>query len=78
MALFQLENYQAALLSFNKALEQKPDFYEALFNNALVEEKLKLYSDARTDWELFIKSSSDPRWQEEARQNLDLLNQTVR
>jgi tetratricopeptide (TPR) repeat protein len=78
VALFQLENYQAALSSFNKALEKNPDYYEALFNKALVEEKLKLYTDARADWELFIKSSPDPKWREEAQQNLDLLKQTVR
>ena len=78
VALFELENYQAALAAFNKALEKKPDFYEALFNKALVEEKLKLYSDAIRDWESFIKSTPDSKWREEAQQNLDLLKQTVR
>ena len=78
VALFQLENYQAAISSFNKALEKKPDLYEALFNRALAEEKLKLDAEAMADWELFIESSHDAKWKIEAQQNLDLLKNTAR
>jgi tetratricopeptide (TPR) repeat protein len=78
VALFELENYQAALNSFKKALEKNSKYHEALFNKALVEEKLKLYSEAKADWELFITTSPDPKWREEAQQNLELLKQTVR
>jgi tetratricopeptide (TPR) repeat protein len=78
VALFQLENYQAALNSFNKALEKNKNYHEALFNKAVVEERLRLYSEAKADWELFIKSSPDSKWRDEAQQNLDLLKQTVR
>ena len=70
VALFQLENYQAALNSFSRALEKKPDFYEALFNQALAEERLKSYSDARRDWEAFIKASTDAKWKAEAQRHL--------
>ena len=70
VAWFQLGNYEAALASFTRALERKPDLYEALFNTALTEEKLKSYSDARRDWETFIRVSPDARWRAEAQQHL--------
>ncbi len=70
VALFQLGNYQAALNSFTKALEKKPDSFEALFNLALAEERLKSYSDARRDWETFIKVSPDAKWKAEAQRHL--------
>jgi tetratricopeptide (TPR) repeat protein len=70
VALFQLENYQAALHSFTRALEKRPDFHEALFNLALTEERLKSYSDATRDWETFIRVSPDARWKAEAQRHL--------
>ncbi|HEV8486899.1 MAG TPA: tetratricopeptide repeat protein [Blastocatellia bacterium] len=70
VALFQLGNYEAALTSFTKALEKKPDFYEALFNLALAEERLKSNADARRDFETFIKVSPDAKWTAEAQRHL--------
>ena len=70
VALFQLGNYQVALASFTRALEKKPDFYEALFNLALAEERLNSNSDARRDFEKFIKMSPDARWNAEAQRHV--------
>ena len=70
VALFQLGNFQAAQNSFARALEKKPGYDHALFNLALAEERLNSHSDAKRDWEAFIKVSRDARWKAEAQRHL--------
>jgi tetratricopeptide (TPR) repeat protein len=74
VALFQLQNYKEAATNFGHALEEKPDYAEALFNRALAEERLHLYSDARQSWQQFINLSSDAGWKDEAERRLSFLS----
>jgi tetratricopeptide (TPR) repeat protein len=73
VAQFQLANYDDSIANFDKALEQKPDYFEALFNRALAEEGAGRDADARRDWRQFINSSNDPEWKAEAESHLNLL-----
>ena len=73
VAQFQLANYKEAIENFGKALGQKPDYPEALFNKALAEERAGRHEDAKRDWQQFINQSSDPSWKREAADHLDLL-----
>ena len=70
VALFQLENFQAALNSFTRALEKRPGYDQALFNLALTEERLNSSVDAKRDWEAFTKVSRDAKWRAEAQRHL--------
>jgi tetratricopeptide (TPR) repeat protein len=72
VAKFQLHDYEEAVAHFNKALEKKPDYSEALFNRALAEESLGRYSDAKQSWQQFINLSSDANWKEEAERHLSV------
>jgi tetratricopeptide (TPR) repeat protein len=74
VAQFQLEIYGDAIANFNTALEQKPDYFEALFNKALAEERAGREAEARRDWRQFINSSNDPEWKAEAESHLNLLS----
>lgn len=73
VAQFQLENYSEAILNFSKALEKSSGFSEALFNRALAEEHDSRVEAAKQDWQLFLISSSDPKWKAEAERNLQRL-----
>ncbi|HEX8088185.1 MAG TPA: tetratricopeptide repeat protein [Blastocatellia bacterium] len=73
VAQFQLENYSESILNFSKALEKSSGFSEALFNRALAEEHDSRVEAAKQDWQLFLISSSDPKWKAEAERNLQRL-----
>lgn len=73
VAQFQLEKYEESLANFARALEQKPDYPEALFNKALAEQRAGHQEEAKRDWQEFINRSSDPNWKREAEDNLSLL-----
>lgn len=70
VAHLQLRNYSEAIANFNKALEESPDFTEALFNRALAEEQDNRMEAAKQDWQQFIRLTSDEKWKEEAEGNL--------
>ncbi|HVG21930.1 MAG TPA: tetratricopeptide repeat protein [Blastocatellia bacterium] len=73
VAQFQLENHSEAISDFSKALEKSPAFSEALFNKALAEEHDDRIEAAKQDWQLFLNSSSDAKWNAEAQRNLQRL-----
>ena len=70
VAQFQLQRPDEAIASFNRALEIKPAYTEALFNRALAKESAGRYSEAKGDWEQFIKSPTDAKWKAEAERHL--------
>jgi hypothetical protein len=74
VAQFQLQNYDAAIASFDQALKVNPQYSEALFNRALAKEGAARYPEARRDWEQFINSPSDAKWKAEAERRLDRLS----
>lgn len=59
-----------ALAELNLALAADPASREALFNRALVFEKLKQDDRARADWQSYLQLDSRSAWAEEARRNL--------
>lgn len=70
VAQYELGNYEKAISCFTSALTESPNYYEALFNKALAEERAGHKDQARQDWEQFINSSSDENWKSEARAHL--------
>jgi tetratricopeptide (TPR) repeat protein len=73
VAHFELGNYEDAISYFRTALTKSPNYYEALFNKALAEERTGNKEQARQDWEQFINKSSDENWKSEARKHLNSL-----
>ncbi len=59
-----------ALAASDHALSLQPQFPEALFNRALVLERLGLRDDAREAWERYLVSDSTTAWAAEAREHL--------
>jgi len=74
VALLQLENYDEAISYFSKALENRSDFNESLFNRALAEYKAGHDNESRRDWQEFIQKSPDSGWKQEAQDYLDQLD----
>ncbi|MEA2238298.1 MAG: hypothetical protein QOC81_3022 [Thermoanaerobaculia bacterium] len=56
-----------ALAASDRALARNPELPEALFNRAIVLERLGLRDDAREAWERYISSDSSSDWAAEAR-----------
>jgi len=59
-----------ALAAADKALSLSPDLPEALFNRALIIERLGLRDDARAAWNRYALTDSDPQWIAEGREHL--------
>src|SRR5947209_570682 len=74
VAQFQLQNHEAAIMSFSRALEINPGYAEALFNRALAEESAIRYPEARRDWEQFLNVTTDANWKAEAERHLSALS----
>lgn len=74
VAQFQLTNYDEAIVYFTRALAKSPNYGEALFNRALVYERLNRDVEARKDWQQFISQSSDGGWKDEAITRLNRLS----
>ena len=66
-------DYTKAIELLGHALERDPNHAAALFNRALVYEKLSLIDPAIRDLEACLKIEKDAGWSEEARQRLDRL-----
>jgi CHAT domain-containing protein len=58
-----------ALAAVDRALDLDPKFPEALFNRALIVEKLGLRDDARGAWEQYLANDSTTAWATEAREH---------
>lgn len=71
VAELQLDNYDAAIEHFRRAVERSPSASQFLFNKAVAEERAGRVNDAREDWHQFINMSADDRLKAEARSHLD-------
>jgi hypothetical protein len=71
----QPQSYAYAVNDLGKLLEKEPDDAVALFNRALILEKLNLSSTAREDWEHFLQIEKDPAWAAEAKTHLSRLQE---
>ncbi|HEV7767021.1 MAG TPA: tetratricopeptide repeat protein [Thermoanaerobaculia bacterium] len=69
--------YPEALASADRALSIDPRLPEALFNRALVLERLGLPLVAREAWERYLAVDPSSRWAEEARNRLARLRSTT-
>jgi tetratricopeptide (TPR) repeat protein len=76
VALLQQGRHPEAVAMFTEALEQDPNYDEALFNRALANYYAGLNEAARKDWTEFINKSSEEKWKAEAQNNLDRLNRS--
>jgi CHAT domain-containing protein len=65
--------YPAALAAADRALKLNAGLPEALFNRALVLERLGLIDDARAAWKRYLEIDSGSPWAREARQRLEQL-----
>jgi CHAT domain-containing protein len=71
-------DYEAGLESLGDAIRLKPDDPAALFNRAILYERLYFYGRAIADWEQFLKIEKDPGWRKEAEQHLNDLRERLR
>lgn len=62
-----------ALAAADRALTIEPHRLEALFNRALILERLGLRTDARAAWSHYLKFDSGGGWADEARKHLEAL-----
>ncbi|HYR28823.1 MAG TPA: CHAT domain-containing protein [Thermoanaerobaculia bacterium] len=65
--------YPEALAAADRALRIDADFAEALFNRALILERLGLADQAREAWERYLRADSSSPWAAEARERLGKL-----
>ena len=66
-------DYEASLNYLGDAIRLEPSNSAALFNRAIVYERLYLYGRAIEDWDQFLKVEKDPGWRKEAQQRLQEL-----
>jgi CHAT domain-containing protein/tetratricopeptide (TPR) repeat protein len=71
-------DYEASLNYLGDAIRLQPANPAALFNRAIVYERLYLYGRAIEDWEQFLKIEKDPGWHKEAEQRLQELRERER
>jgi CHAT domain-containing protein len=64
-------DYGTAIELLGKVLEKQPNNHVALFNRAIVAERLSLYAQAREDWKRYLTLEPGGEWAEEARQRLN-------
>lgn len=68
--------YPAALASADRALAIDPRFAEALFNRALILERMGLREPARAAWRRYLDHDASSPWAKEAREHLARLGAT--
>jgi CHAT domain-containing protein len=68
-------DYGQALELLGQALQKDPENKTALFNRAVVEERMDLLEDAEKDWETYLRLDPHGDWTSEARQRLEALRQ---
>jgi CHAT domain-containing protein len=71
-------DYGEAIEYLGKALGKNPEDQVAIYNRAIVEEKLKLYEQALKDWEHYLQIDSAGPWSAEARQRLEETRQHLK
>jgi CHAT domain-containing protein len=65
--------YPQALAAADAALKLDPNLPEALFNRALIIERLGLIQEARTAWNRYLSADPSSKWADEARRHLAAL-----
>jgi CHAT domain-containing protein len=71
-------DYGNAIESLGKALAKSPDDAVALFNRAVVSERLFLYTQAVDDWEHYLRIDPQGGWADEARRQLAALREKLK
>jgi tetratricopeptide (TPR) repeat protein len=66
-------DYEAGLQYLGDAIRIEPNNPEALFNRAIIYERLYLYGRAIADWEQFLKIEKESGWRKEAEKRLQEL-----
>jgi CHAT domain-containing protein/tetratricopeptide (TPR) repeat protein len=69
-ALDRPNDFGAAIEILGKVLAKSPDDPVALFNRAVISEKVLLYAQAIEDWEHYLRLEPTGQWAEEARRHL--------
>lgn len=70
-ALDRPSDYGKAIDLLGQVLETRSDDTVALFNRAIAEEKLFMYSKATRDWNRYLQLDATGEWSREARERLD-------
>jgi CHAT domain-containing protein len=72
------EDVNECFTHLNRALTLAPTLHEALFNRALLNQRVRLRREARADWEQYLQQDSQSPWAKEARSNLDQVEAELR
>ncbi len=67
------EDYTLAIDLLGRVLQQQPDNKIALFNRAIVLERMFLFNQAATDWEHYLRLDPSGAWSKEASERLQRL-----
>jgi CHAT domain-containing protein len=71
-------DYGDAIESLGKALAKSPDDPVALFNRALISERMFLYTQAVDDWEHYLRIDPRGEWADDARNRLAALQEKLK
>jgi CHAT domain-containing protein/cytochrome c-type biogenesis protein CcmH/NrfG len=71
-------DYGQAIEYLGQALRKNPNDLTAVFNRALVEERLSLVEEAQKDWEQYLRLDPKGPWSNEARRRLNELRQKLK
>lgn len=71
-------DYGTAVEFLGRVLDKNPNDPVALFNRAIVYEKLALYSQSASDWKRYLELDRTGEWSQEARQHLADLQQRIK
>lgn len=66
----QTSDYARAFELLSQRLAKAPDDHIALFNRAIISEKMLLHTQAVEDWNHYLRIESSSDWQKEAREHL--------
>ena len=74
----EIEALAQSLSHFNQALELDRNLHAAIFNRALLYERMMLPQQARDEWRKYLEADSTSPWAEEARRHLRKLEEERR
>jgi tetratricopeptide (TPR) repeat protein len=60
------DDYRSAMDYLGRAVHAKPDFAEAIFNRAVVYQRMFLYDEAAREWRRYLDLDRSGAWREEA------------
>lgn len=72
-----VSDFGTAVELISRVLEKDPNNVVALFNRALIYEKLSLYSEAEADWQHYLSLEPSGDWSGEAREHLARVDQKL-